>query len=358
MTWKTWCVDQDYMSRQLVARVCTMSCSDFGAYCLKKCCHMGNHVSGCGKVRRACKRNYDDRFLFNLSSYIEPLKSERGDIGDVMGIQTGFKCHDNRARKIILNSSLITDRHSLDMNGSLQLYHGLTSEYCLDTFECNGKIEVAASTCILIVPANHSKLIFTLLSISVMFLIITLVVHCSISEFRNLHGFNLISYISSLLLGYLGLARAQYGFIPDINVCTAMGYCIYFGFMSAFMWVNVLCFDIWWKMSHMQSVQRSMNRSSWIKFIKYSLYAWGMSVCFTLTTFLLDIYPLSPILDAEMGKGRCWFGARLIISNQTSNGTTLSSQARSTNISMTSVQTSISNSSVPATSPSTEKKEE
>ncbi|CAG9784420.1 unnamed protein product [Diatraea saccharalis] len=454
--WWTWCIDQDYTSRRLVARVCTENCSDFGAYCMRKCCYVGNHVSGCGN-KRACERNYDDRFLFNLSSYIEPLKRESGDIGDVMGIQTIFKCHDNRTKRIILNSSLTVDWHSLDMNGSLQSYHGLTREYCLDTFECNGKIEVAAYTCI---PrtVNDSKLSFTLLSTSVMLLIITLVVHCSIPEFRNLHGFNLISYISSLLLGYLGLARGHYGFIPDINVCTGMGYCIYFGFISAFMWVNVLCFDIWWKMSHIQSVQRSMNRSSWIKFIKYSLYAWGISVGLTLTTFLLDIYPLSPILDAEMGKGRCWFGATvhcvrvksvaqrlhagsekdsivrryknykenllltgklwvvmgggwfiefisvlvtqpdgstpfimtimdilnhlqglwifiilvfkpkriynyirrklgLKISNETSNGTTLSSQARSTNISMTSVQTSISNSTVPATSPNTEKKQ-
>ncbi|CAG9784419.1 unnamed protein product [Diatraea saccharalis] len=48
----------------------------------------------------------------------------------------------------------------------------------------------------------------------------------------------------------------------------------------------------------------------------------------------------------------------LKISNETCNGTSLSSQARSTNISMTSVQTLISNAAVPATSLSTEKKEE
>ncbi|CAG9791456.1 unnamed protein product [Diatraea saccharalis] len=79
--WGSWCVDQDYMSRRLLARVCTRDCFEFNAYCMRKCCPIGEHISRYDTRSFSCTQNSDDRFLFNLSSYIEPLRRKKGDIG-------------------------------------------------------------------------------------------------------------------------------------------------------------------------------------------------------------------------------------------------------------------------------------
>lgn len=45
------------------------------------------------------------------------------------------------------------------------------------------------------------------------------------------------------------------------------------------------------------------------RFIWYSIYAWSLAIIFTTTMLLLDIYPVSEILDANIGKDICWFGS-------------------------------------------------
>lgn len=45
------------------------------------------------------------------------------------------------------------------------------------------------------------------------------------------------------------------------------------------------------------------------RFIWYSLYAWGITIVFTLAMFLLDRYPIAFVLDANIGNGVCWFGS-------------------------------------------------
>ncbi|CAG9791458.1 unnamed protein product [Diatraea saccharalis] len=155
----SWCVDQDYMSRRLLAKVCILDCSEFDAYCMRKCCPIGEHISRYGTRNFSCAQNSDDRFLFNLSSYIEPLRRKKGDIGDVMGIRASLECSDESAQLQIYNSSWIADQHSLDMNGWLRSRDVLTDEYCLDSFKTStGKTEVMAITCVTFADYNLTLL--------------------------------------------------------------------------------------------------------------------------------------------------------------------------------------------------------
>lgn len=75
----SWCIDREYSSGTLVARVYTDVCQDFGALCLRKCCRPDEHYV----PRRAnttvsnCAMNTDKEQLLNLSYYLHPLKKNR-----------------------------------------------------------------------------------------------------------------------------------------------------------------------------------------------------------------------------------------------------------------------------------------
>ncbi|CAG9784495.1 unnamed protein product [Diatraea saccharalis] len=307
-----WCVDQEYTSHQLVARACTLDCSAFDAFCMRKCCPVGEHFQPfrCGRPASMCVPNTDDSILFNISSYMEPLKTEYG-IGDIMGIRSEVQC---KAGKIALNSSQAEDRHTLTKEGWLLSPLSLTNDYCLEAFDsrsCNDEVYVTAVLCFVKPPVvKDFRISFVLISISAACLALTLMVYCSIPELRNLHGLTLICHVSTMLLAYSCLARVQYNHVKNENLCVALGYGIYFGFVAAFAWLNVMCLDIWWTFGSVRTVQAHHKSSaSRRRFFFYSLYAWGASVTLTLITYLLDRFPLTPVLDANMGHSMCWFGS-------------------------------------------------
>lgn len=76
-----WCIDREYGKPGLVARVCTQDCSSYGAFCLRKCCPVGQHYKTrrCGSPISKCVPN-DEEIPFDTSVYIDHLKG-RVDTG-------------------------------------------------------------------------------------------------------------------------------------------------------------------------------------------------------------------------------------------------------------------------------------
>lgn len=84
--------------------------------------------------------------------------------------------------------------------------------------------------------------------ISVPFILATILVYLCLPELRNLHGKCLLCYLIGLAIGYLFMAMMQLNrsnFIPHY-IRDPIGYLIYFSFMSAFLWLSVISFDLWW----------------------------------------------------------------------------------------------------------------
>lgn len=77
-----WCVDRDFSGPRVVARVCTANCSQFGSYCFRKCCPIGQHYKPfrCGSLKSVCVPSTDEGILLDLSSYLEPLKNDYEDL--------------------------------------------------------------------------------------------------------------------------------------------------------------------------------------------------------------------------------------------------------------------------------------
>ncbi|XP_013200504.1 G-protein coupled receptor Mth2 [Amyelois transitella] len=305
-----WCIDRDIHDpdKQMIARVCTKNCSNYDAFCLRKCCPVGQHFKpwSCG-FRSRCVPNTDESALFDLSPFLPPLKNLSKL--DTYGIRSSLDCPQSR---MALNISSRADHHELTMEGNLKWALGVTVNYCLETFDfrhCNADVLVSGVTCYEPLEDKNYKLSFVLMTISSVCLALTLVVYCALPELRNQHGRTLICHLCTMLLAFGCLARVQYAYIPDNGTCTLLAYGIYFGFVAAFAWLNVMCFDIWWTFGNVRSVRPLRKANAERKrFIWYSVYAWSSSILLTLITFLFDKYPVSPYLDSNMGITRCWFG--------------------------------------------------
>ncbi|XP_026487725.1 probable G-protein coupled receptor Mth-like 3 isoform X1 [Vanessa tameamea] len=310
-----WCMDQEYGIDSIIAQVCTRNCDTFSAYCIRKCCPLGQHfkLRRCGSYVSTCVPNEDQEVLFNISTYTQPLQEDYEDLFDVVGMRIGLQCP---AGRFGLNSSIPEDQHRLTRESYLETSTTLTNNYCLEVFdrrECPGNNDVIVSGVLCFLPAAQSKdfrVSFIIITISSICLALTLVVYCVLPELRNLHGRTLICHVSMMLLACSCLARVQHSAVTDYRLCTTLGYGIYFGFVAAFAWLNVMCFDIWWTFGSVRTVKPlRKSGSDRRRFIWYSIYAWSITILLTLTMFLLDRYPISTVLDANIGNGACWFGA-------------------------------------------------
>lgn len=97
---------------------------------------------------------------------------------------------------------------------------------------------------------NWSILLFLFLSgmiLSVIFIIITLLVYTFIPVMRNLYGKCLLCYLVSLAIAYSLIAALQLNGSNYIEpyLCYSIAYTIYFSFLSTFLWLNVMNFDLW-----------------------------------------------------------------------------------------------------------------
>ncbi|KAM3959026.1 uncharacterized protein ACR2FA_006865 [Aphomia sociella] len=246
-----WCIDRGYSNEGLVARVCTDNCSKYDAYCVRKCCPVGEHYKPrrCGSFISSCVPNNatDNAELFNISSYMDPLKEYHRDLEDTLGIRSNLVCP---LGKVALNRSSKDDFHRLTPSGKLESPIAIDYDYCIETFDtrdCQGEVTVSAVVCFVGAPYHKDfRFSFVLICMSSVCLTLTLLVYCTLPELKNQHGRTLTCHLCMMLLAYSCLARVQYDVVANNTVCTLLGYLIYFGFVAAFAWLNVMCIDIWW----------------------------------------------------------------------------------------------------------------
>ncbi|XP_026327097.1 G-protein coupled receptor Mth2-like isoform X2 [Hyposmocoma kahamanoa] len=148
--------------------------------------------------------------------------------------------------------------------------------------------------------------------ISCVFILATVSVYLWLPELRNLHGRVLITYLLCLFVGFLVLAIMQALLMAnDItpDTCLAMTFVIYFFLLSAFFWMNVMSFDIWWTFSGKRglSLEKLSTRA---RFCAYATYAFGVPTALTVTMAALEFsgLPAHPLLPNIKQQGCFLFG--------------------------------------------------
>ena len=204
-------------------------------------------------------------------------------------------------------------------NGSLQ-YIGNNSQYVGHIFDEFGILDnESAIVCALdghtatdglLTGAYEGYLTGFCLSVSVLSLILHVGIYCALPKMSNLPNKNLLSLSLALLL-------AQFLFLVGVNpvvevpleVCIGIAVVVYYCFLAAFFWMNVMSVDIWRTFSG--STLRGSDGLRTHR--KYAVYAWGSAALLALAALTVDLSTEDGAVKPSFGTGqvtvRCgsWF---------------------------------------------------
>ncbi|XP_052753410.1 probable G-protein coupled receptor Mth-like 1 [Galleria mellonella] len=121
-------------------------------------------------------------------------------------------------------------------------------------------------------------------------------------------------YVAALMLGDVLLAATQLaGDRVPPTLCRALAVCMHFLFLSAFFWLNTMCFNIWWTFRDFRPTSLERGQEAW-RLRVYMLYAWGGPLVVAGAAALLDQLPpaaagagAAPFLRPRFAVQRCWF---------------------------------------------------
>ncbi|XP_046808536.1 uncharacterized protein LOC111687899 [Lucilia cuprina] len=276
--------------------------------CIKLCCEKDEYLNDKGNTSKCEKITSEMTVQWILPLLGEYDKVETANILEHFTLQVGLPCREPEA----LDKTL--DEWILKKNGSLYISSDGseldTLDYCYSPHldeDSNEYILTPFSCPILNIGSWQLYLNTYAMTISVVFLIPTILVYLVLKELRgNLRGKLLISYLISLTVGYtiitfINISSLKFDIIP----CSILGFTCYFFFMAAFLWLGVLCFDIWRNFGE-TSIELNSAKNQ-LQFIYYSLFAWlgaGLAtfcaICIELSTTVDEIY--KPGIGVEM----CW----------------------------------------------------
>ncbi|XP_046428127.1 G-protein coupled receptor Mth2-like isoform X2 [Neodiprion fabricii] len=151
--------------------------------------------------------------------------------------------------------------------------------------------------------------------VSVPFLLATIFVYSVIPELRNIHGTTLKCYLASLVIAYvaLGVDRIpnQKNFTDVSATCLFLGFTIYSSFVASFFWLNVMCFDMWWRFGGYGPLRSNGNSGDRKKFIRYSIYAWGCPILLTTICIVMEFADVGEsTIKPDFRSSGCWFATK------------------------------------------------
>ncbi|XP_015189497.1 PREDICTED: G-protein coupled receptor Mth2 [Polistes dominula] len=300
---------------KLILRACYNEriCSD--KLCIRKCCPEDEFFIagqfGCNKLNNETyvKHGKFHETLLNVSKH-------RNSFTNGYGILVGVPC--GKQGKYILGPN---DTYSLTSKGYLdhvqaRIYNH--HEYCMEMYRNYPDEGFYPFVCF---EENEKQCelrcnIYTILQlISCGFFFMTLIVYACLPVLQNLHGKTLMCHVAHIFCAYFSLAIINL-VTPERNadkstatiLCKFLGYTMLFSFLSAFSWLNVMCFDIWWTFGGTRGSTSTRRRGHRKRFLLYCLYAWGLACLMTVIVIVVDHTHILPnYLTPGIGLGSCWF---------------------------------------------------
>ncbi|KAK4879826.1 hypothetical protein RN001_007972 [Aquatica leii] len=288
--YNSYCIDKVYNSDNFVVRscedfsVCKSKIDDNKPRCIRKCCADGYYYKGGSK----CKFG----FTKGLSFYND---SKVLDEEEPFSIIHGHSC---RHYIVPLDWNYTLDEMgylNLDLEESNDQHSPFETSYCFEEVDIGITQGRRLFLCFKhdtneSVKYQVSRICLVFSSI---FLILTLLGYICVPEMQNLHGKTLMCNCGSLLVAFTILAVLQ--FYPTVEgpACKFIGYIVMYTFLAAFMWSNVMCFDIWWTFGSMRVDGINQKKRERRRFLYYCLYSWTIPLVITLTAFSVQCFKQS-----------------------------------------------------------------
>ncbi|KAM7356226.1 uncharacterized protein ACRADG_002030 [Cochliomyia hominivorax] len=273
--------------------------------CIKLCCNQDEYFVFSDDTS-SCERITPEMELsWNLEIELKGGKTKNVDLFEHFTTIVGLPClepepFDPTLDEWTLNEdgtiSLPEDEEDLDLLNYCYSFDNVTGEFILTPYSCSVPYE----------PPKQQILKTWAMTISIIFLIPTILVYLVLKELRgNLRGKLLLSYLCSLTIGYIMISIMNFGVILGSIMCYVVGFTTYFFFMAAFLWLSVLCYDIWMNFKE-TNIELNPNKNQ-KKFIRYSLYAWLSAGFATVILIFIQMSPSLPLyLKPEIGGDYCW----------------------------------------------------
>ncbi|KAM8721153.1 hypothetical protein ACLKA7_007082 [Drosophila subpalustris] len=221
------------------------------------------------------------------------------------------------------------DWHEATLNrstGSLQMAHTNLSalQYCLEHTERPGEVKIIVCTQHFAQDTSNTQyvergslqkaVLDVGIIISIVFLAATLVAGYMLPAVHHaLHWRCQIYYVFSLLLGKILLVIEQLStaLVPGTVSCLLLAMGMQFFFLSAFFWLNTMCFNIWWTFRDFRPSSLERNQET-LRLRLYSAYAWGVPLLICAIAACVDQLPETEtsLLRPGFGQLYCWFDNR------------------------------------------------
>ncbi|XP_001354694.3 probable G-protein coupled receptor Mth-like 1 [Drosophila pseudoobscura] len=150
--------------------------------------------------------------------------------------------------------------------------------------------------------------------ISVVFLAATLVAGFMLPAVHHaLHWRCQICYVFCLLVGkvLLAIEELNTSLMPGSVACLLLAVGMQFFFLSAFFWLNTMCFNIWWTFRDFRPSSLERNQEA-LRLLLYSVYAWGVPLLISTIAACVDQLPETTLLRPGFGQLYCWFDNRSV----------------------------------------------
>ncbi|XP_068236929.1 uncharacterized protein [Palaemon carinicauda] len=208
--------------------------------------------------------------------------------------------------------SKVEENMTIDANGSLILKdrNFTSTDFCVDTFLDNEHRQQSSLACqpeTSLLSKVRTYLLPICFVISLIFLMITIVCHLLVPRILKNGGLHQLCYMIALFIAYtINLPVKMFRGRLGSEVCIYLGIGIQFGFLAAFFWLNVMCFEIWRKIRSLKSYRPCKSYPN--KY--YMMYGWGIPFLISVFTLLMQIHATEDVrgmIKPAMGLPKCWF---------------------------------------------------
>lgn len=286
-----YCIDET--STGYVRRECKNStdiCNDIK--CIKKCCPDGKSYVNNNKCSDSYVNGIDLEFSDRIDEPNEPFAIVHN---------TTF-C--NGKFYLMSESRYI---FNLEKNGELKYWRNITNSFVIDepTNTTGYCIEHAYRpnskgyfffNCIQ-KNADKPKFQYTKWPkiLSCIFLVLTIIIYIFLKQTKKLFGKILINYCVGTLCLYSLLTYAQFDLQPNDFSCQIVGFMLVFFATVTYVWLNVMCWDIWFTFGTTKhSIGTFQRRKDLKKLLGYMAYGWGTPLILTLIIFAFSITDVLP----------------------------------------------------------------
>jgi len=152
------------------------------------------------------------------------------------------------------------------------------------------------------------------IGISAFFILMTLIHLCMTTDRKKTNFLHTFGFLLNVLICYIflcihySLNFYDHDILIGTTFCKVLGYIIHHTFIAFFFWTSAMAFSIARTFSTMKQSSRSKTTTA-KGLILNILYAQGIPVLITMTTFLMDSYGPCDTTRPNMGKYQCFLGS-------------------------------------------------